>query len=274
MSTEDLLQVLTNLKSTSSGRGNSYYSQRCARKARLDEEFGSGDSSYDAQVGVVFHKLDELYATGALKNYVLPVFDTYNEDDPVQEALRVFAVYCQRFPADEFETVCAERFMPVDSAQAKIICETMGVDPYTLRIDRVIKVSQEQADAAFMRRKVGLFPGYYILDTKTASKKDANAALLYELSTQFPSYVMAWNAAYPEMTVNGVLVNRVIRHKKLTEESFQTFLVESPSEMTRTAVKNHLRRKAAYLKTDEPNLDACADWRGCNHYKNGNCNRI
>jgi hypothetical protein len=278
----DLLQILSNLQSSGSGSGISFYSQRCPRRARLNKERGDSGGSFKSQVGTVFHKLRELYHTNQLVDVVLPISDSPEDEDPVQEALRCFAVYIQLFPKDEFTIVACEQLIPANDKEKALVEATLGISPFTCRIDSVIHVSPEQALAIKERRKVDLVSGHYLLDIKTTDKKDAVAVFKYDLSVQFAAYMTVWSAVNPDKPLQGMIVDEVIRHVDLTKKepdgsfrSFKTYVVQAPLESTKTGLRNWLKVKKAYMDSDHCELTACVEYGSvCSHYLDGNCNRV
>lgn len=278
----ELLQILSSLESKSSGWGMSYYGTRCPRKARLDREFPS-ESSFEARVGTIFHKLEELWYTGALANIALPLSDNPEDckEDPVQEALRCFFNYIKVFPKNEFTTLGCEVLFPRKEEEIPLIAEAVGVTPFTGRIDRVVYASEVQAQEASKRRCADIRPGYYLVDTKTTEKRAMDAYLKYELADQFTAYQLVWQKLNPELKLNGMLVNNIIRHQDMTKRagdegwrSFRTFVISPPSEVNADGLRAWLKWKAEDLKTDRCDRSTCSDYGGCIHYKTGNCNRI
>lgn len=300
MANFDLIEILSEsiLRGTGTPHGVSSYKERCPRKARLKREAraartaaieagdmdpGTADGSHASRVGTAFHKLEELHMKGELLNIALPIDDQADcDEDPIQEALRVFHVYRRLFPANEFKTIAIEKYFPNNDQEKSLIEVAVGVSPFTLQIDRAVTVDSKQAQEARDRRGLDLVPGgFYLYDTKTHDKKPSDAVLKYELEIQFPSYMMAWNAVNPDMPVLGLIVNDVVRNQKLElRESdgmlkcFRSYLVDYPSGHQQKVVRQYLQRKKAYLATDEVNLDACTDWGICGFYKNGLCDRL
>lgn len=278
-----LLPILSNIESKGSGSGISHYSQRCARRVRLDRETGTRESSFQAQRGTVFHKLEELYYTNQLSNTILPLeFDKEQcKTDPVLDALRGFVQYIKIFPKDEFTTIGCEYLLPQNSDQTQAVEEIVGISPFTCRIDHVVKVeSPDHAAKLKELRGLDLEPGIYLKDTKTSDKKDRDAQFKYDLSVQFPAYIMAWNAAFPATPAKGMIVNNVVFHDDLTKRedggwrSFRSFLVRAPDAHEQDVVRKYLQYKKTYLESDHCELTACIDYGVCPHYLNGRCLRI
>lgn len=273
MSPISLIELLEKSESTSSGTGASYYGETCPRRSRLDKEHGRG-TSFQAQVGTAFHKLAELYYTEQLRDVALPLNDMADFDtDFVQEALRLFFGYTQFFPANEWIVVTTERLLPENDEQRKKVLEAIGV-PFTWRSDQLVRLEESHAGQFLDRRFLPIEPGNWLVDFKTHGQKDSKAELKYSISAQFISNMMAHDALFPEDKLKGLIVVEAVRHKKLTRDSFRTFIVPFPSEVQQEAVRKHFAWKAEYLKSDRPNLEACTDWAICEHYKLGRCNRL
>jgi hypothetical protein len=272
----ELLEVLSSLESSGSGSGVSYYATRCPEQARLDKKFPR-PSSFNAGTGTVFHKLMELYYGQQLVNVVLPLDDSPDPKDPVQEALRLFAGYTNFFPSDEWSVIAVEKLLPVegDDRMKAAIEHAMGVSPFTARLDMVVSINPEQAAAMSERRRIDILPGNYIVDHKTKDKKDHLASIKYSRKAQFIAYQTVWNIAFGDIwPVQGLIVNDCVRHKNLTADSFQTYLVPPPSEVQVAGLRKWLQWKELYLKMQVFDWDACDDWGGCQHWVTGNCQRV
>ncbi len=257
-----------------SGFGISHYGNKCPRAARLNKEFPS-PSGFEAKCGTVFHKLMELYYTGELNKMPLPMEDMPNEEDPVQEALRIFAVYRQYFAPSEWDTLHAEYKLPLDNDPgcAGRIGGVVGIEPFTARIDLVAKFSAQQA-ADFSRKNArDVSPGIYIVDHKLRFKRDSHALLKWGLNIQLVAYVMAYEAATGEK-VQGYIINQPIAHKRLQRDSFERFVYPAPDDTARRAIRDYLMWKKDLLESDVCNLEVCGEFRGCHHYLTGRCNRV
>src|SRR3990167_11516014 len=88
-----------------SGRGISFYSEAalCGRRAKLNSEFENVPGEA-AAVGIVFHKLAELYHKGEDVPQVVLPYNNFSAD-AVQEGLRLFGAYRQRYRPDAFGKV-------------------------------------------------------------------------------------------------------------------------------------------------------------------------
>lgn len=266
---QDLLEILYDAKSTGTPTGSSYYGCRCPRKARLDKEYGSEESSYEAKRGTTFHKLMELYHLSRLASEALPVTDKDPDEDPIAEGLRLFAGYQRYFGPDSLGRVigCEIKFpADGDARQIALLTEALGV-PFTGQIDMLTEVVEPV-------KGLDLIPGFYLVDYKTTSKRDSKANLKYSIRPQFTEYMVAWNALVPEHKVQGLIVQEAIGNKKLDESCFRRFYVPAPAEATVDGLRSWLKWKAEWLKTDQINLDACTDWSVCHHYKSGRCLQI
>jgi hypothetical protein len=270
----DLLEILSNCESTSSGYGPSYYMTSCARRANIEKEFPeSRTTSFGAQRGTAFHKLMELYYAGQLQGVALPVSDMPDKGDFVQEALRLFVGYSALFPHDEWQVVASEVRLGKTIEELQTLAQI--VDPFIPSLDLIINLNEEQVALFEQRRKVPIVPGNYLLDFKTHSQRESNAYIKYSRHPQLISYDWSWNLIHPETPLKGFILVNVIGHKPLRpNESFQTFVYPKPGEDAYTATGNFFKNQKENFKKNQPNLSACDDWGGCPHYVTGRCNRI
>ena len=297
----DLLEILSNVRSTGSGSGNSYYMEQCAARHLLDE-MNPQEGGFDAQVGTLVHKLLELHYMRALRDVALPLDDMANlEMDPIQEALRIYASYRKYFPDDEFDVLACELQIPeVDAdgnltAQGVLQKEYLGrmlVDPYTIRPDMVVRFSQAQAEAWQARRRQTIAPGTYLIDHKTHKKAESDVVRAHAMGPQVPLYTRAYNALCAAGLMNvggmaldpclGLIINSMIRHSDMTPDatprraaSFQSYLMDVGSDLDVATYREHYRRQQVYLATGAPNPSQCRSFgRVCGHYTSGACNRV
>lgn len=286
---ERLIEILSEHKGTGTPWGISYWTNNCARKAKLDREMKEAvqagevldSGSYQAKVGTAFHKTEELWLRNKLTDTAWPLRDKWDRDDPIQEALRVFSVYQTLFSREEFTLVEAEELWPKTEAQTQVVAAEVGLEPYTFQPDQIVHIDEKQAAKFLETRFVDLMPGYWMRDTKTHEKKDSGAQFKYNMRLQFQVYMRAYNILFPERRLNGTIVNDVICHAKLAEKedtgqwkSFKTFIVTPASDDQWASMKKFLMKQAIYIKTEEPNFLACCDWSGCIYAKNGMCDRM
>ena len=252
----DLLEILSNVRSTGSGTGNSYYMEQCAARHQLDEQFPH-EGGFDAQVGVLVHKLLELHYSRKLRDVALPLDDFGDfERDPVQEALRIYASYSKYFPDDEFDVVACElqipevqecpdcRGGPTWNGEPCVNCDDVGevltalgvlqqallgdlvVRPYTLRPDMVVRFNEAQAAAWLERRKQTVTPGVYMVAHKPHKKAESDVVRAYSMGPQVPIYTRAYNklceaglmvvGGVAQEPCQGLIINNMVRHMDMT----------------------------------------------------------
>lgn len=268
----------TDLQGSGSGTGMSYYNTAmlCPRKANLDKEYNENRHGTSSSVGTIFHKYMEHYHKDGIKEFAIEEADVALNADLV-EANRLFREYTSRHPARYFgRVVGVEKRAPEEGTSLGTIqreaLQNLFQIEYTMRADLVVEVGT--LDVLHLSKIQGLEeikPGYYLVDHKTTGKTPSNGVLDYMARPQFPAYMMAWNACFPETPVLGMIANVIVRHKKLTEASFLKFLVPFPSEQRQRGVKNYLNYAAVRAKTDEINLGACSTYGLCYHFTTGAC---
>lgn len=295
-----------------SGFGFSYWQRfhQCAKRGTLsdvEEEQRGGDpeeipGADPAAVGEVLHKLSEWWHSGTMTlvndgggdpnhaQFQLPDGVAMSADNPaVEEAWRVFRWYAHHHPADFFGEVVAVE-LPFSFMEADGHCP-VGVTPWTGRIDMVVRLSAERADALSRRILQPLHAGIYLLDHKSKGSKPSAANLAgYNESLQFHGYMMAWDVLFAANldaagqqfgACNGMITNFMVRHKtqnKLRDgDSFSQHVVPFPTPDQQRAVRNWYAT-AKRRKEEEGEMHADASFcegfgRMCGHYLSGACKR-
>lgn len=276
MSEQVMIQVLSEiLNSTSSGTGNSFYNQACPRRAKLDKEFPELRPAFELQVGLIFHKLQELWRTDLLRAIALPEQEEVNNDDPIAEAQRLFRAYVSYYGDEQGKP---KDFITA-AVEAPVLDEGEFGVPFTMRTDAVV----EATDLGCKLRGLKLEPGFYLLDYKTTGAKQSDQCIKDDLNTQFKAYIHIWNKNKPECQVKGLIVDRIIRYKRdmmkpdpVTglPKGLESTLIKAPTEKEVEAIKRYYQWKKEFLQTDYCNLDACSYPRICRHYTQGTCDRI
>lgn len=277
--------VLPLPRSGSSGAGISYYTQiiRCPRKVVLDRELKEPDDRADgaAAVGTMVHQLDELYYGGRSDNpLVIPISDV-NWGNSIEEAKRCWGAYIKRFPGRDWwgEVLAVEEQHPAEpfegiAVEADLIAAAVGIDPFTIRIDRVIRVTEESAARIALNTELGaLKPGVYLYDRKTKGKADGDAALMHAHSLQFYAYMLVYNAINQHEPCLGLIVDEIVTTK---EPKFRQFLVTPPDEQQQQVVRSMLKNAKALEKSDAALGVAfgCKEYnRFCPHLLSGACTR-
>lgn len=292
----DLLEILSNVKSSGSGSGCSHYMNQCAARVVLDKLYGGG-SSFESEVGTLVHKLMELHYTGELAGVAIPLDDLANfEADPVQEALRVYSAYSRYFPMGEFEVLACELQVPeVDTAQGLLQKEFLAnylVDPFTFRPDMLVRFDAIGAERWNDLRGQEIIPGVYLIDHKTHKKAESDVVRSYTMAPQVPLYSRIFNElskaglmcvngeALPEC--QGLIINNMVRHSEMTPvatprraASFSTFMLGVGGDNDIKVYKQYFNDQKAYFATGKPNPAVCRSFgRVCPHYETGRCDRV
>jgi hypothetical protein len=276
MNQPEMMTVLSEVwNSSHSGHGNSWYNESCPRRSRLNAQYPE-QPDYVFQVGLVFHKLMELWRSGQLHTVLLPENDDADTDsDGVAEALRLFKAYCSYY-GDEHG-----RPKDFDCAGAEVALEDtefFGV-PFTMRADAVVAPTA----LCHSLRGLEIEAGLYLLDYKTTGAKSADQLIRDTLSTQFKSYIAIWNNQNPDRPVKGMIVDRVIRYKRdmmkpdpLTgrPKGLESTLIAAPSDTEIESIRRYYQWKSQYLQQDWCNLEACGYPKICRHWTSGACNRV
>lgn len=222
-----------NLKSGGSGKGFSYYSAatKCPRRAELaaESEVRSENLGEALVCGILFHGFADLYHN-QLRHRIDPrdVAFHYEEDgQPVggnfivfrEEVNRVWSQYQGMVPPEGLgEPVGAEidLITPQTPVQQKIeVYRTLGVSPWTGRVDFVSYVDEELAEKLLPETGFLLSEGRYIWDHKVHGSERSEYKDTYPDSTQLMSYILAWNITNPHKKVEGGIINAVIRTKTI-----------------------------------------------------------
>jgi hypothetical protein len=95
------------------------------------------------------------------------------EDRARLEAERLFRAYRQKFKLTEWQVVSIEESLPVSDKDKALVKEAvMGLDPFTFKPDLVVHMSPQQAEKIEVLSGEILEPGYYMVDYKTAARRE------------------------------------------------------------------------------------------------------
>lgn len=216
---------------------------KCPHRARMNEaskltrtDVLSNNEYF--QIGTLYHALLELfYKPASLDNPDVVVFrdgagvTVTPEDKCLREAQRMFKAYKKVFRADEFEVVEQEECYPKNEEQAALIEQALGIRPFTFKPDMIVRC-ETKPDCA---NEYAFEPGYYMVDHKTAGRRDEHRLITRENSLQFQTYMAAWNALFPDRAVKGLLC-RV--GYKLKEPTFETIFVPAPTEFVLNGLRS------------------------------------
>lgn len=285
--------ILQTIKSGGSGTGLSYYKKwvECPEKAYLDEQAKEQgwdrEKSFPLDVGNITHAFLELYYTrGAGQPFDTASVEFVSDSGSgIEESARIlaeklFRTYRVRFPVTELgEIVAVEKLLPEPAEkvgetehlrQKAKIEEAVGISPYTMKTDLVIKLTARDCERLKHTRSIDVSPGTYILDHKTDYRRDANIVDKYLLEPQFTAYFLAWRAVYPRVKLNGVLVN--ILFKSSTD--FMTLVVPPPDEAAIRRLHT-LFSNAVFFMEHAPRMKMntrCMQWgRICHWRVTGHC---
>jgi hypothetical protein len=243
----------------------------CPHRYVLDKQSGGGNES--AKVGILFHKLAELYYTGRLGSVAL-AYEAGPNDPDWLEALRLFSAYRKRYPANEWE---------VDGCEIPLKAENeirYGVPEFTGRADMCVSVGPEHVERLRRTRQLDLAPGRYLIDHKVKGQRSETISIEYEL--QFNAYMMLLE----EMgkPVLGTIANVIIRHKEMDMtrgkpdpgKSFMSLFTPPPTDAKRQYVKSSLAKALAMrdtFGTDKNPRDCFSYMKICPHLESGICDR-
>lgn len=244
----------------------------------------SGDVNLD--VGSVYHHLRNLYHTTketiALDELVIT--DETDEEIPewVREpAVRMFRAYrAEHRPNALGRIIGSEIYLPGDAKQTRAL-RKLGFPEYTCQIDLVIKITAKDVTRIRRDRKIRVTPGYWLDDIKTMAYY--NAARVEQLfhSLQFKIYMLAFQAAYPDRKIKGLIIDMATKTK---EPSFPAHTVPPPTPADRKIIS-----RFATLATEAwdawggrdfdpqdapPNPDRCFDYNRRCKYFNNPCKRF
>lgn len=220
----------------------------------LDETQPDEDSGYFAHVGVLFHKLCELYYQDRLKDVI---FEFAGDSEPVAwtEAIRLFNYYRTQFKNTEFKVIGTEMPFRFESNP------TFGVPLFTGRFDLMAEITAEHLQSLRERRAIPLlYPGAYVLDHKVKWRRNSKAAEEWDYLIQLWLYMMAWDLLHPENPCRGAIVNVVYAYKQHKHEpgkgtarcsagkicdgggaKAETFFVRPPGPQRREIARNFLK---------------------------------
>lgn len=280
--------IFQTLKSRGSGTGITYWLKwaDCPERAYLDELAADNcePTSMESEAtkkGTILHAFLELYykrgvglpfEVGAV-HFQTMRGDASNEDEEARiDAERLFRAYRARFPANELGKIVAiEKLVPVigDNAMKARIEKAVGIAPYTMKPDLVIKLSKRDCERLKRTRSIDLKPGFYLVDHKSDNSRWGIEKYLE--THQFTAYFLAWEAAFG-VKLQGVLVNIVFTTKI---PDFLTILVPPPSPV-RIKSLHHQLASIAFLREHMPrwkNTNRCLFPKPCLFHVNKVCRK-
>lgn len=265
-------------------RGISYYKTvlKCARKAILDEKVRSETElvslgSGALAVGSLFHAFMELHYRDNLSEFQGVEFVGKSVDEKaVIEALRLAYAYTDHFKGERLGKVIeVESEYPVDNYQAGIICGAVGIEPYTFKLDMVVKLTKADCKRFEKTRDLVLEPGYYLWDHKTERGRSQTMVDRFMNSLQFTAYQIAWQAINPKLKLKGLLVNIIFKTKV---PGFFTLHVPYPRRSQVKVLDSFFQTVQRVLDDDwlkqAPNPEACFFPGLCSHFVSDRCSRF
>lgn len=280
--------IYQTLRSRGSGTGITYWGKwaDCPERAYLDEQAADRNEptsmeSEATRTGTIVHAFLELYyrrgaglpfEVGAVR-FQSERGDPFDVEEEARiEAERIFRAYRVNFPANEIGKIIAiERLVPDvgDIAMKERVEKAVGISPYTMKPDLVIKLTKKDCERLKRTRNVDLKPGLYLVDHKTDNARWGIDRYLN--SHQFTAYFLAWEAAFG-VKLQGVLVNICYTTK---QADFLTIFVPPPSQV---AIKSlhHQLASIVFLREHMPrwkNTNRCFFPKPCLFHTNKLCRK-
>lgn len=280
--------IFQTLKSRGSGTGITYWLKwaDCPERAYLDEKAADNAEptsmeSEATRTGTIVHAFLELYykrgaglpfEAGAVR------FQSERGDpfDVAEEsrihAEQIFRAYRVQFPANELGKIVAiEQLVPTpgDKSMAARIEKAVGISPYTMKPDLVIKLTKKDCERLKKTRHVDLKPGLYLLDHKTDNARWGIDRYLN--SHQFTAYFLAWEAAFG-VKLMGVLVNILYTTK---QPDFLTLFIPPPTQVAINSL-HHQLASIVFLREHMPrwkNTNRCFFPKPCLFHTNQLCRK-
>lgn len=232
----------------------------CPRKSRLAEEAreaanGAFWPAIGRDSGSCFHLLAALYHMQLLSNDWRDDWVCELHEAAALEGIRMFEFYQDFIPVDHWGTPIAAE-VPLDSRN----CDGDWPEWLTGSIDLATRVNQQQADNLMSVVGAIVEPGVHILDWKTMGQKRQTLHTEMAFALQFRGYTHLWNTTKDrpkEDMVKGIFVPCVVRHKKMTTNSFVPLYVDPPGEEEVKQLFQFLVAAEKHRKTDFANLSQC-----------------
>ncbi len=278
-------RVLNAIHQGGSGSGVSYYgaANTCGRRAILDREYPRISDLSDprdnaATVGTLFHLFAEAYYTNTPLEGAVEI-NQLSGTSNWAEAQRLFKEHRSRFPKESGgmgKVIACEMDLPVRGPDGEPVSldNPFGVEKFTARIDMVVEHTEDSIKVFEKERGLVLpEPGIYLVDHKTKGRMDPHMEYGWKMGYQTSAYMMYYEYLFG-VRPKGMIMNVIIRHKKLTDASFVAYLIPYPDEDQQQATKWFMQRGEQNVKIGAPNPGACIGQYGaCVHLTSGTCNR-
>jgi hypothetical protein len=284
-------QILQTLRGDNDGgtsHGSTYYQGAllCPRRTNLDGARRIAEREIDTLrplpsgallIGIIFHKLAELYYSGKADSRLIEVSDIESDfADEAAEAYRLFEFHTKMVSSKDFWgdiLSCEGRFDPAEAAS------TYFKVPTSFKPDLVIQTTAESFSRVGALTQLPIRANErYLVDWKTRGRKDALRQEKYLADIQGGFYAALWNLEFPEQPVCGTIFHEIYRHKKLDpEKSHQSFYVPTPEGEDLNRLAATLRNADTLLKSNLalPGSASCYSWnRECPHRASGQCKGV
>jgi len=266
-------KILHTIQSGGSGTGFSFYKQPvdCARQFQLDQLARQQDNptsgdNVATRTGTIYHVFQELHHDPKQKLFDTTAVEFTNVSDNVaqHEAERLFRDYRVHFHKNYWgKVISTEQFFPQNAAQAKRICDAVGVDPSTAKIDMVVYIDKKRAKELRQLHGFGsrFKEGYYLIDWKTDFMHRRDMKERYRANLQFTSYQLTYAAAFPKRILRGLIAVICV---KTTKPQHVPIFIPPPSKDDVRALHN-LYALSVHIQND-PFLKNRANPLHCHHW--------
>lgn len=226
-------------------------------KRHFEERDLEPDGGPDAAFGTAMHAWLAAYHFGGLEPALSEEIPEKGYVSPAELARR----YRRRFsPLSLGHAVAVNGKVLVEERLSMVVEGDNWKAPFAGTLDSPVMIDDAAVEVIKRERGITLYPGLYLIDHKTKSRKPEMAQYLSD--PQFTGYHKLFQALTGE-TLMGTLVNFLIRYKDDKAEGFQTLLVGPPGEDDILVWKGMVRDGAARLHQlgrDWKDATKCFDW--------------
>lgn len=280
--------ILHTIGSKGSGTGHSFYSgfNSCPTNAALynTDERNFLDEKSGMGLGTIGHAFLELHWKGKLKTAptVAVEFSQLVDEENRVNAERCFTYFRQTLSEDDAlgTIVGVEPLYPEDEQDAAILQGLFGV-PFTFKPDLVTDLGVKQL--ARLRKKnvkwygqLGILkPGRWLWDYKHFGRRESNLLDKALGSTQYASYIEAYNALHPKKPCLGMIQITIFTTKE-TEIWMTVIPPPTPALWGATQIVVRRGHRLSQVRPLEvvPTESNCFSYGGiCRWLKEGLCDR-
>lgn len=287
----ELYDLLQSIKSSSSGTGGSYYgvAATCGMKSHLQETFPYEEPEHDGaeisssgrrkvnarRCGVFYHKLQEMWRTGAIPERLAVLAD--HSDYDFELALNSFCRYREYFRNDPHNlgrVKSVELKLPATPEQEQLILEFTGGIPFTMRYDLLTTVGMiARANIAIERGLAISASGDYLVDYKLVGSISPMTMWQYSFEFQQMAYPVIYNVCNPSAPVQGMLTDVMARVQQPEPRHYGLYLAY-PDENAQALVRDGIQFAHAARLKGAANPFACLGKYGpCYFLTSGICPR-